>query len=491
MTPRRTLGSVASIAANNIVSAAVGLLMIPYLIRLLGTETYGIWTLVTVVVGYYSLLDLGVATAAGRLIAAQRHSGDTKAIERYLSTTVSFYLISSAFCLILSSSSLLWPTLLFNIPGESLETTRTSMFIAGIGISVYLIFLPFTSLLWAYERFDISAPLEAVTQICRFACVIVFVNPQNALVSLALITLGGHMFQGVSSFLFCRTLLPRFKVDLSAVTPRGIADLVTFSLTFFAVSASRSMLFLISMTIVGRFTTPSEVAHFSVARQLIRYSIDFVTAIVQPAATRAVVYHSGGLQEKQRQLFSFGAFFAASCSFLMMGGFVQFGSAFLQLWQGGRLNETSELLTILALGEVMPISQLVTMSILLGTGQQFRLVVINILEAIGVLLSAILVIDTYGLVGVCIAISINATLFRGLLVCAIGLRQVALPLPDYVWRILFPITLISALVASGFALLLPLSFIATWPSFFFEVALYSASYAILIGVSYRLRIIRP
>src|SRR4051794_25078604 len=67
-------------------SAAVVLLLTPYVVSRLGTEEYGIWVLVAATTGLFGLFDVGAASAIGRLVAHARARGDRGAITGAVTT---------------------------------------------------------------------------------------------------------------------------------------------------------------------------------------------------------------------------------------------------------------------------------------------------------------------------------------------------------------------------------------------------------------------
>ncbi len=53
-----------------IANAAVGFLLTPYVLHRLGDEAFGVWVLITNLVGYYGLVDAGVRSAILRYVSS-------------------------------------------------------------------------------------------------------------------------------------------------------------------------------------------------------------------------------------------------------------------------------------------------------------------------------------------------------------------------------------------------------------------------------------
>jgi O-antigen/teichoic acid export membrane protein len=65
--------------ASIFVSIIIGLLYTPIMLRLLGQSEYGLYSLIGSVVGYLSILDLGLGNAIVRYTARNRAVGDKEA----------------------------------------------------------------------------------------------------------------------------------------------------------------------------------------------------------------------------------------------------------------------------------------------------------------------------------------------------------------------------------------------------------------------------
>ena len=164
---------------GTLAGVAISLVLTPFLIRNLGLEAYGVWTLaltLTFVGGYMALSDLGVEVAAVRYIAEARSSGDTELANRVLSSSFFFFLAVAAILtpiLVLAASGL---TRLFSIEGElRSDATLTFALIAG-----QLVFeLParaFVAVLAGAQRFGLYQGIELARvslQACLFVVVIV------------------------------------------------------------------------------------------------------------------------------------------------------------------------------------------------------------------------------------------------------------------------------------------------------------------------------
>jgi O-antigen/teichoic acid export membrane protein len=71
-------------------------LLTPFIIKHIGQEEFGLWMLVMCVVGYFELLDCGMATATVKFVGQFRGAGDTVQRDRLVSTLLLVYVLMAA-----------------------------------------------------------------------------------------------------------------------------------------------------------------------------------------------------------------------------------------------------------------------------------------------------------------------------------------------------------------------------------------------------------
>lgn len=82
-----------SSAAGYIVPMLVNLITTPILLRLLGEEAYGLQSLVAVIVGYMTFMDMGLDLPITKILAEDRARQDHVSVNYLLSTTLQLYVI--------------------------------------------------------------------------------------------------------------------------------------------------------------------------------------------------------------------------------------------------------------------------------------------------------------------------------------------------------------------------------------------------------------
>ena len=134
----------------------VGVVSIPYTIRWLGLDRFGVLSLAWVIVGYFGFLDLGLGRATTKYVAEALGKGEARKVPGYFWTTVVIQVFLG-----FAGAAILWlltPVLvneLLKIPPVLLKETRASFVILAWSLPFVLVSASFRGVLEAAQRFDI------------------------------------------------------------------------------------------------------------------------------------------------------------------------------------------------------------------------------------------------------------------------------------------------------------------------------------------------
>jgi O-antigen/teichoic acid export membrane protein len=145
--------------AGQVAPMFIALITIPFLIKNMGTERFGVLTLVWVAVGYFGLLDFGLGRAIIQIVAKHRVHESKK------STALIDNQVHSALWLLfgigLVGSACNWliaPTLIqsvLNVPASLKTETLTAFFLISIALPIVILTSGLSGVLEGLHRFDI------------------------------------------------------------------------------------------------------------------------------------------------------------------------------------------------------------------------------------------------------------------------------------------------------------------------------------------------
>ena len=81
-------------SATTIVNIIVMAVSYPIYLHFLGYEKYGVWLVLTTVLTFASLGNLGIGTAVMKLVAEEHGRGNILGVQRYITTAIALLLVS-------------------------------------------------------------------------------------------------------------------------------------------------------------------------------------------------------------------------------------------------------------------------------------------------------------------------------------------------------------------------------------------------------------
>jgi len=134
----------------------INLLLVPYIVSHLGVERFGIWTLIMVLIGYATALDLGAGAAFVKHIAEYDSRGEVPVINEIVTTGFIFYLVLATIItgavFILGDVFLDW----FHIPPTLREEARFLLLLGAAIFTFSNVFSTFQAVVMGLQRMDVK-----------------------------------------------------------------------------------------------------------------------------------------------------------------------------------------------------------------------------------------------------------------------------------------------------------------------------------------------
>lgn len=132
----------------------VGAVTIPYLIRQIGVEAFGVLTLVWALIGYFSLFDFGLGRALTQQVASSLASGDEARLPRLIKTGMVFIAFTGvAGGAVLASLATPLAEKWLNVHPTLIHETAGALLIASLGIPLTTFTTGLRGVLEAFEDF--------------------------------------------------------------------------------------------------------------------------------------------------------------------------------------------------------------------------------------------------------------------------------------------------------------------------------------------------
>jgi len=202
---------------------AVVFLTIPLIVRKLGTERFGILTLVWLFVGYFSFADLGLGRASTKFVAELLGKSEESRIPGLVWTALVFQILLGIVCsLALIALTPYLTQRILNIPPGLLTEAKNTFYLLSALVPAELCSACFRGILEARQRFDLVNAVKVPSNSLNYILPAIGVVLGFGLPAIVLLLLIQRIASAVLYLLLSFRVLPilqqRFSVDCSVVS---------------------------------------------------------------------------------------------------------------------------------------------------------------------------------------------------------------------------------------------------------------------------------
>ncbi|OGC77430.1 MAG: hypothetical protein A2145_06785 [candidate division Zixibacteria bacterium RBG_16_40_9] len=397
-------------------STLVSFLLAPFILRKLGDTGYGVWMLAISLTGYLGLLDLGIRASVVRYVSKHKAEGDYRKLNQVINTSLIAYSTAAAIALILGVIIGISAGSVFNIP-DDLENAATWVIIlisaamaCGFGIGV------FASTLAGIERFDLLNLSMSVGNLLRAGLVLIILRLAPNLVALALVSFFSSLVTFLMILFFAFKHEPNLKINLKLANRETARSIFNYGIYSFLIIVATRVAYYSDNTVIGIFGSAEQITYFAIGAisvEFLRRIVNSLTTVIMPMASSL---ESGGSEESLTRLLTTGTRYSFLLILPLSTILLVMGKTLLGVWMGPSYADKSYLiLVIMLIPQIYCFSQFSTEEILLGTGRHKLFAMVTVAEAVTNLILSIILIKTYGIIGVALGTLIPAIIFRVLL----------------------------------------------------------------------------
>lgn len=258
--------------AFNLLSHAIYIVLafwgIPYLLHGLGTEEFGLLSIVWAVIGYFTLLDFGISRANTKFLAEVLAKNDKEEEWKIIWTSVTSTTvigIFSAFAVI--SLAPFFVDEILKI-GNDLRDDAVHLFIlTGSGIPFMLLFGTFKGFQMARQRFDQVNLFQIGIGVIQWAGSVLLISVGYGLTEIVWLTILSRILITIVVAVTMASLFPGFYQSISFGDRKTLRKIWNFG-SWVTVSQIISPLYLyIDRIFIGVFLSLSAVAYYSVSQE--------------------------------------------------------------------------------------------------------------------------------------------------------------------------------------------------------------------------------
>lgn len=396
-----------------VLNTFVGLAYTPYMLRCLGQSEYGLYSLVSSVIAYLTLLDFGFGNAIIRYTAKFRvESKHTQQWEMFGMFLIVYSIIGVlAFCGGLG--------LYFNVDAlfdrtmtvSELNQAKVMMLLLTFNLAFTFPLSIFGSIITAYENFIFQRIVTIIRIILSTGVLILVLAIGYKAVALVIVQTVFNILVLIVNFLYCKKKL-HIRIKYGRFDWPFIKEIAIYSFWIFLNAIMDRIYWGTGQFVLGALSGTVAVAIFSVATLLLQMYFQFstsITSVLLPKLT-AMVAISKSEKDISDIFIKTGRLQCLVMSFIL-SGFIVFGNGFIDIWAGHDYSQSFIVAVIFFVALFIPLIQNTGIAILQARNQMKFRSLLYLIISIASLVMQIILAKRFGVFGC--ALSIGGALLLG------------------------------------------------------------------------------
>lgn len=386
-----------------VVYILVGLLYTPWMIRVIGKDDYGLYTLAYSIVALF-VFDFGISAAIQRFVAKYLAEGNKEKVNNCISLVYKLYIyIDIAILIILSAVYFLIPYIYRELTAIQISRLEVVFVMAGLFSVISFPFIPLNGILSAHEKFVQLKTCDLLSKVLTVGINAVCLYLGGGLYELVLTNVLVGLFIIILKFAIVKQQTS-IKVRIGYKDRKEMRSLLSFSGWTTVVALSQRCIFNIAPSILGMFAGAGVIAILGISISLEAYTYTFACALnglFLPRISRILNDNGSVLPLMIRvgriQILTMG---------VILIGFIVVGRDFISTWLGDGYEEAyiCTLLLILPAFLLLP-ADIADQTLIASGNVKYRAFVYVGMAVINVPLSIVMT-KYYGLKGLAFSIFI-------------------------------------------------------------------------------------
>lgn len=256
----------------------IGLLYTPWMIRVIGKDDYGLYTLAYSIISLF-VFDFGISAAIQRFVAKYLAEGSQEKVNNCISLVYKLYIyIDLAVLTVLATVFLLIPSIYTELTSDQLDRLKVVYLMAGLFSVVSFPFIPLNGILSAHEKFVQLKSCDLLSKVLTVTINVLCLSLGGGLYELVLTNVVvGLLIILIKFFIVRRETQVRVVFGYSNNPEMKL--LLSFSGWTTVVAFCQRTIFNIAPSILGIFAGAGVIAVFGIAVSLEAYTFTFANAL--------------------------------------------------------------------------------------------------------------------------------------------------------------------------------------------------------------------
>lgn len=435
------------VALRSITLMVVGIVMLPMLIDRIGQAATGLFIFATTLTGYFTAVELGLATSVTKYTAELRTTGESERLNSVLRGSMLLMIVIGAIIgLVLAIFAVAAGASLFDEPQVRGEAVATLLVAAAVAI-VYWPSRLGTATLEGLERYDLRALVGIVTSLAALGGLYVLTGVTDSMPVLVGFFGGLLVLEGLVCGLLAWPQLGVRRGYGRWVGPH-LRAVLAFGSALFIIGMADTLVYAADRTIVAAFVGASAIVIYEAALRP-HNGIRVISALAGSAlVSTAARMVAEARHDRLRELVFFGSFLGIAITTPFVVLVMVLAEPLLRVWLGEGFVQYAVYVQLLVSYWLIHANTSVLGSVVTGIGRMRPFVVLTVIGALSTVAISVPAASAYGTVGVIWGIIIPAWLGMPVWMhWALKVTQISAA--DYLRRVALPAYGLLALWSAG------------------------------------------
>jgi O-antigen/teichoic acid export membrane protein len=434
--------TVALSTASNYVGRFVGLgswfLITPLILHALGPADYGLWVVVGSVIGFSSLLDLGIAGAVTRYVAQHVARREFDRAHTLIATALRIYTLLGLVAIAASVVVAAVIVRLLVTGGQNAHEATLLVVLVGLSVGITIPLSTARGVLFGLQRFDIVNLVDTSGTLVSVAATVGVLHFGLGLPGMVAINIPVSIVAFAANAWFINHTAPEIRFGWSGASRSLIMPLLRFSWPLFTIRVAGQLQTRTDEIVIASFLPISAVTPYALARKLSELARIAAQQFVKVLLPLASQLDAQGDRAALQSLYVTGTRVTLMIFVPVAAVLILLARPILVAWVGADYSDAGILVVILTLASLVDISQWPAGLILQGMGRHRPLALMSIGNGVANIALSVLLVQRLGVVGVALGTLVPMTVESLGFVLPYALRVIGVRPLDIVARILWP-----------------------------------------------------
>ena len=399
---RRVARAAASNVTGRFLSILVWFLLTPVILHAIGPDAYGLWVLVTSLLSYGFLLDLGVSATLTKYVAEHVARGERESAQRYIATAVRLHALLGGLVFLLALVLAAVLPAVLRVDADLRREIPILVVLMGATVGLSLASSPQTAVLRGIQRYDLANVLLVTNTLVTAAGIVIALQTGAGLIGIVAVTVPATILTSALGIVLVARGAAGIRISWRGASRSHGRRILQFSSPIFAVQIAGVLQSRTDEFVIAALLSVGSVTPYALGRRLSE-----IPQIVGDQALKILLPISSELEAGRETARVKAAFIAGTRIALVLVAPIGLAIAFLAdailaAWVGPAYANPGPVVAILVAAVVLDAALWPSAYVLQGIGRHRPLALVAVVSGVVNVAISVLLVGPLGLTGAAI-----------------------------------------------------------------------------------------